>query len=140
MYGEIISDLWQEEQLQCFRCIIASFQKLLALYVTDACGDSLLQHGHHAEWAIPKKKGAMLRIITVYAWHTSKLRTSKDGNYDDTRLQKTWKLQNIVFSNKHHVFSSCLRFQGFWRPQVYIYIYMIFPLPSLTGDFPASHV
>ena len=89
--------------------------------MTDACGDALLQHGHHAEWAIPKKKKAMLRIITVYAWHTSKLRTSKDGNCDDTRLQKTWKMQNIVFSNKHHVFLVAFDFKGFGGPR-YIYV------------------
>ena len=64
-----MSDLWQEEKPQRFRRIIASFEMLLAFFdwpmwsrVASRCYSMGTMQGERYP-----KKGAMLRMIAVYA-------------------------------------------------------------------------
>ena len=92
-----------------------------ALYLTDPCGHSLLQHGQHAGWAISKKRCHVeddnrICVGIQASWEHQ----GWESWWHD--IAKTWNMQNIVFSGKTLWFSRYLRFQGFWKPLVCIII------------------
>ena len=108
-----MSDFCQEEKLHCFRLVIASFQQLLALYLTDPCGLLLLQHGHHAGSAITRKRCHVEDDNSTWVAH------KQAENLQRMEIMTTWDCKNmenektLCFLGKHDVFLGTCDFKGF---------------------------
>jgi hypothetical protein len=62
------------------------------------------------------KKGAMLRMITVYASAYKQAENIKGGNHDDMILQKHGTCKTSCFLGKHYDFLGTCDFRGFGSP------------------------